>query len=133
MTNWPLALIHQALAAIEFVAFCDLLGCMVQGHGIAICDGPHSFTQTHRRPAGLLSASSGLAVPPAATLSTWVSIMAVETSEWPSRSCTAQMRVALVKTCVGFKSWAVWLPRGSFFVGARGGWLRDLGRCPGMI
>lgn len=43
---------------------------MVQEHRFAICDGPHSFAQAHRRLAGLLSASSGLTAPPVATLST---------------------------------------------------------------
>lgn len=47
------------------------------------------------RPQAVMdSASSGLAVPPAATLSTWVSIMVVETSEWPSNSCTVRMSAA---------------------------------------
>lgn len=37
MKNRPLALIHKALAAIEFVAFGGLLGRMVQELGIGSC------------------------------------------------------------------------------------------------
>lgn len=43
--------------------------------------------------ASQFNASRGLLVPPAATFSTWVYIMVMLTSLWPSNSCTVRISV----------------------------------------